>query len=106
MRPHKHAELIKAWADGAKIQYYDTIDNVWRDIDMDEHLWYETAEYRIKPEEKIPVVRWLWAAYNTNQKEFLMYPHFLSEEEVREHYLFLKQDKPIRLDWSRTEFEE
>lgn len=104
MRPHKHAELIKAWADGAEIQRFSNNRECW--VDVYNPAWDKFCEYRIKPEEKIPVVRWLWAAYNTNQKEFLMYPHFLSEEEVREHYLFLKQDKPIRLDWSRTEFPE
>ena len=46
---HKHAELIKAWADGAEIEYYDTIYNVWRDIDINKECWYDTAQYRIKP---------------------------------------------------------
>lgn len=51
MKPHKHAELIKAWADGAEIQYYE-IDK-WVDCVPE---WDEDYEYRIKPEPKPDVV--------------------------------------------------
>lgn len=29
-KPHPHAELIKAWADGALIEYFDEGTNVWK----------------------------------------------------------------------------
>lgn len=47
--PHKHAELIKAWADGAKIEYiaYDK----WYDIG-EVCSWSPACDYRIKPEPK------------------------------------------------------
>ena len=48
MKPHKHAEIIKAWADGAEIQYNDGYG--WRDIK--DPLW-TSEEYRIKPDVKI-----------------------------------------------------
>lgn len=44
---HKHAELIKAWADGAKIQYFSGL-GYWNDIDYPG--WLPTEEYRIKPD--------------------------------------------------------
>ena len=50
-KPHKHAEIIKAWADGAEIQYKSGIDNYWWDIKSPE--WQETTEYRIKGENKV-----------------------------------------------------
>ena len=43
---HKHAELIKKWADGAKIQIKSENDD-WEDVDP---AWIEHCEYRIKPE--------------------------------------------------------
>lgn len=47
--PHKHAELIKAWADGAKIQgMYG--GGTWRDVDTPG--WQVHRQYRIKPEPK------------------------------------------------------
>jgi hypothetical protein len=52
-KKHKHAELIKAWADGAEIQYRYMHKAVWRDGDREELSWYEDDwEYRIKPESK------------------------------------------------------
>lgn len=49
--PHKHAAIIKAWADGAEIQWFneglDKWENPVRNI-----IWYEDRRYRIKPEPK------------------------------------------------------
>lgn len=54
MKPHVHAELIKAWADGAQIQYYDH-DLGWSDL-MRPSWHHEIRlssllKYRIKPRE-------------------------------------------------------
>lgn len=49
MKPHKHAELIKAWADGAEIQVL-VRDGEWVKTPYPE--WNEDTEYRIKPEPK------------------------------------------------------
>ena len=52
---HKHAELIKAWADGAKIQISYTNDpQHWEDIENP--FWYPCGVYRIKPEPKPDVI--------------------------------------------------
>jgi hypothetical protein len=52
-KPHKHAELIKAWADGATIQWVGAVkhggEKVWMDIENPD---WESEEYRIKPEPK------------------------------------------------------
>lgn len=45
MTPHKHKDLIIAWANGAVIQYKDT--TVWRTVDHPS--WSSLGEYRIKP---------------------------------------------------------
>jgi hypothetical protein len=47
-KPHKHAALIKAWADGAKIEYKSIgFNNTWKPTTTP--LWGENDEYRIKP---------------------------------------------------------
>ena len=62
MKPHKHAELIKAWADGqVEVEYRYLKDDgslsLWKDLTQCVfHEWYE---YRIKPEPKPDVVRYL-----------------------------------------------
>lgn len=46
---HVHCDLIKAWADGAKIQYFSLLSGTWVDLDG-EPLWKKDTKYRIKPE--------------------------------------------------------
>ena len=45
MKPHKHAEVIKAWADGAEIEYEDC---GWHDCTTSV-IWDEETKYRVKP---------------------------------------------------------
>lgn len=49
-KPHKHAELIKAWADGAEIECWVESTMEWMHIANPN--WYEKHQYRIKPEPK------------------------------------------------------
>lgn len=51
--PNPHAELIKAWADGAEIQYWDDDNNRWKDCKGYSGFptWDVELQYRIKPEE-------------------------------------------------------
>lgn len=94
---HKHADLIHQWADGAEIQCKNRNDGSWFDTDPD---WDDFREYRIKPEEKKPEVRWLWAYCWESKWEFT---NLLSDAEI-------SADKSlknaIKLEWSRTEFPE
>ena len=53
-QPHKHAELIKAWADGAEIEYWNQYQKQWKTASKPN--WDENNEYRIKPEPKPDVV--------------------------------------------------
>ena len=94
---HKHADLIHAWADGAEIEF-KMPDGRWRITARP--TWHVSDEYRIKPEEKKPVVRWLWA-----RKGGLSYclnsMIFATEEEAAMNPLQM-----FKLEWSRTEFPE
>lgn len=47
--PHKHAALIKQWADGAVIQIYNNDGQCWYDAPLNRPAWHETVTYRIKP---------------------------------------------------------
>lgn len=51
-QPHKHADLIKAWADGAEIEVY--WNGKWEETASPD--WNTQAEYRVKPEPKPDVV--------------------------------------------------
>ena len=47
-KPRKHAEVIKAWADGADIQFRVRDVSDWKDDPRPS--WVPSLEYRVKPE--------------------------------------------------------
>lgn len=49
-KPHKHAELIKAWADGAEIEWLDT-DGYW--VPTRYPFFHDSDKYRIVPPKKL-----------------------------------------------------
>ena len=49
-KPHKHAELIKQWADGAEIECYCRFTSRW--FYKPNPNWSESLEYRVKPKVK------------------------------------------------------
>jgi hypothetical protein len=53
MKPHIHAEVIKAWADGAAIEFRLDSSHAWNQTI--EPTWYVGSEYRVKP---VPVMAW------------------------------------------------
>lgn len=72
-KPRKHAELIKAWADGAEIQI--KYNDGWCDWCIGSSPnWLDDEEYRIKPEPKPDVVTYYsidtdgvwWRTYQTD----------------------------------------
>ncbi len=90
---HKHAELIKAWADGAVIEY-KVHNGGW--VALEHPSWDDHNEYRIKPTQ--PVVRWKWAyQFNTFWYES---EQFFTEEEIQ----FV--GNYIKLEYTRQEFPE
>jgi hypothetical protein len=52
-KPHKHAELIKQWADGAEIESQSAVSQEWCRIAPN---WNEATTYRVKPQ---PVECWV-----------------------------------------------
>ena len=78
---HKHAELIKAWADGAEIQVrYEKHD--WEDLATGYPGWYPHVEYRIKPEpqkEQEQEPQYLYVYNDANRRESWMSATFIHE---------------------------
>lgn len=63
-KPHVHAEVIKAWADGAEIEYRHEDSHVWRVADNP--TWNLYIRYRVKPE---PVVKYHGILQGANRYE-------------------------------------
>lgn len=53
MRPHKHAEVLRAIADGEKVEYFNSPNNCWQEMDSITPLNYPELSWRIKPEPPI-----------------------------------------------------
>ena len=74
--PHKHAALIKAWADGAEIQAWvvDTTRMCKEWVTVVHPPWYPFVKYRIKPKE--PVLRYSYAhARKDDVSSAYWFPH-------------------------------
>ena len=67
MKPHKWAKEIKAWADGAEIEWrFNSValDRIgeWESCLSDTPMWHDPrCEYRIKPQPKEPQYLYVYA---------------------------------------------
>ena len=61
-KPRPHSEVIKAWADGAVIQYLSKMGDMWTDTPGNKPVWDAGCAYRVKPEtfKAEAFVRWWW----------------------------------------------
>lgn len=99
---HKHAEIIKAWADGADIEVKHPSNGSWWDAKPP--LWDLAYEYRIKPEAKRPVVMWKWA-YKSHGS-WVESEMFMSELEIEIRQKTFPVERYFKLEYTRTEFPE
>lgn len=49
VKPHVHAEVIKAWADGAEIEYFSNRSEKWIVVANNNPCWSSNEKYRVKP---------------------------------------------------------
>jgi hypothetical protein len=70
---HKHAELIKAWADGAEIEYLR--DFMWQPAINP--AWSLSGQYRIKPKPQEP--QYLYVYNHKIEGKTWMSPTFMQE---------------------------
>jgi hypothetical protein len=60
-KPHPHAEVIKAYADGYEIEWMHPATEDW--LFLREPAFEPTQKYRIKPEPKKPPTTWYQVVY-------------------------------------------
>lgn len=79
-KPHKHAEVIKAWADGSIIQWKHGPNDKWHTASgpFAKLDWLIDSEYRVKPELKDPGIvcrdafyRWIYPNHTPNSQQSL-----------------------------------
>lgn len=85
-KQHKHAELIKAWADGAIIQFKNPSTDEWEDVIFNKPIWGYLEVYRVKPEEVKPAMLYqaLYKCY-VDSKYQVSSALFASDKEAAEY---------------------
>lgn len=87
-KPHVHAGVIKAWADGAEVQWWNSNEDKWEDTNLS--LFSVRNKYRIKPQPKPQPKTWYQVVYRDMDGDVLIDRDLYTEEEARRHY-----DNPI-----------
>ena len=82
MTQHKWHKEIKAWADGAEIQFFSA-GYGWMDAGIPE--WLEESEYRIKPQPKKPQYLYVYNKGSLNKFDFYCSLNELSGMDARTH---------------------
>ncbi len=67
--PHPHAELIKQWADGATIEWFNGIE--WETTRFPG--WAAQHKYRVKPEPKPDIIVYQTLQYIPNKQQVVSY---------------------------------
>jgi len=102
-KPHKHAELIKLWADGAIIQYKGINSEVWSDCDNNSPSWHESVNYRVKP---TLVKKWKWVYESPEGNMIVTCLHYSSSEEFNNLNPYNKGKILQKVDSTMIEVEE
>ncbi len=77
MKPHKWAKEIKAWADGAEIEFRHFEAGSWGSWESlyEDPAWldHDNIEYRIKPTPKEPQYLYVFRTSNNGQTEYKLW---------------------------------
>lgn len=79
-QPHVHAALIKAWADGARIQCDVSGRGGW--VDCPTPSWLNEVIYRIKPKPQVKKYRWVYFFIQEPTRWKITEGHYQNKEEV------------------------
>lgn len=101
-KPHKHAELIKKWADGAVIQV-KTLSGTWVDACDNNPFWEPNHEYRVKP---TLVKKWKWVYESPNGSMIVTCLHYSSPEDFDNLNPYNKGKVLQKVDATMQEVEE
>jgi hypothetical protein len=79
MKPHKWAKEIKAWANGAEIEYkQDGLGDDWR-LDCEPYWWQEDMQFRIKPQPKEPQYLYVYSGKGKVVLNESKYPELITQ---------------------------
>lgn len=92
-----HAALIKEWAEGAIIQYWNDQESKWKDVVGNNPSWHVDTQYRVKP----PANRYRVAQLKRLSGRF--YTTTADSEEEAKQFEALQNFVKWRTDWIEYE---
>ena len=109
---HKHAEILHALADGQEIQFENSIDGEWDDVDASIDMLTELIavstdrKFRIKPKETKRVEMWLWFYRPKHSSAIVVTPNFYIDAEAAAKVFTAPNFKILgKVEGSRIEIE-
>jgi len=94
---HKHCDIIKAWADGAEIEYFHTGCQQW--FKAPSPQWNEDTEYRIKPKEEF--LKYKVALFKFPDGEFYTVTYkseaYIIAEQFEEFVMWLTDEQTVNI---------
>ena len=101
-KPHKHAELIKQWADGAQIERYFEATDKW--VHHKTPAWSESSVYRVKPKVKwTPEYTLVASEYLNDNQSYSDYNDISAD--VRNYWKLIKFVEEFEQDWDNQRYE-
>ena len=102
-KTHKHAELIKQWADGAEIECYCRSVDKWHY--HSNPMWIPSLEYRVKPKPKwTPKYKLEVYEYRNIHPKPVFEENNLSDD-VRRYWVLTKFVEEFEQDWDNQRYE-
>ena len=86
-KPHKHKDLIIAWANGAEIEFFDPGEDAWTCVENP--CWDNAIQYRIKPEPKPDVIKYMGLETSERNGENTWISDVLTEVQNWKHRIKL-----------------
>lgn len=99
MTIHKHAEVLRAIADGKEVEFQDSSGG-WHATVQFNPLTHPDLSWRVKVPKK--VTRWKWV-YKNNRERWEEQAYFLTESEAAQEFKFC--DVFCKIESSSMEFE-
>lgn len=78
--PRIHAEVIKAWADGAQIQLWINGTQEWKDVGVGGYpvIFSATEKFRVKPEPMPDIIKYFHTNIDEDTGKVYVTPQFYS----------------------------
>lgn len=84
MTKKKHSEIIKKWADGAAVQWYNPLEKEWQDVRCP--MFHDEETYRIKS----GIIRVALHSNSDNQVVPVMWDESSNFDDIEKYDSFIK----------------